>query len=325
MATAPSPHAIPIKTAARKLPVKRKHSDSDPPMQIPKPEPSSGAGASAAGASAAADDDDDLLLDDEPLDLEDDVKPPPFKFHRIWPEGDELRFLQGLLDSAADGLVFPRDLNVFYDRFSQSMSQPYTRSQLSEKLRRLRKKFRVLSARLSRGLDSSLLTPHDRALFHLSKQLWHPSFAATSPFAANIKKKNPKVRVRASSSPPPAAQPSSSPQPPDSGGNPDSDLAPQEEDEDDDEPLTRTTGMGLSTAKVVMDVFDSSLKDLRTVLVRRGLLFPDHASGSGDLNQRWREQRVAELDVLARRLRHQNVHNPNSMSPSTNPSKNDRG
>ncbi|XP_068658042.1 probable transcription factor At1g11510 [Aristolochia californica] len=294
MATNPSPLTIPIKTAARKLPVKRKLSDSDAPMQTPKVEPSLASG---------ADDDDDLLLDDEPLDLEDDVKPPPFKFHRIWPEIDEIRFLQSLLDSAADGLVYPRDLNLFYDRFSQSMSQPYTKSQLSEKLRRLRKKFRVLSARLSRGLDSSLLTPHDRALFHLSKQLWHPSFAATSPFAANIKKKNPKVRARASSSPPPATHPSSSPQPPDSGGNPDSDLAPQEEDEEKDESVIRSSGLGRCSAKAVMDVFDSSLKDIRTVLIRRGLLFPDHASGSGDLTQRWREQRVAELDVLARRLR----------------------
>ncbi|XP_068664020.1 uncharacterized protein [Aristolochia californica] len=293
MARTPSPLTVPIKTAARKLPVKRKLPDSDAPMQIPKVEPPLASG---------ADEDDDLLLDDEPLDLEDDVKPPPFKFHRIWPEIDERRFLQCLLDSAADGLVFPRDLTLFYDRFSQSMPQPYTKTQLSEKLRRLRKKFRVLSARLSRGLDSSLLTPHDRALFHLSKQLWHPSFAVTSPFAASIKKKNPKVRVRASCSPP-AAQPSSSPQPLDSGGNPDSDLAPQEEDEEEEEPLTRSCGLGRCTAKAVLDVFDSSLKDIRTVLIRQGLLFPGHVSGSGDLTQRWREQRVAELDVLARRLR----------------------
>lgn len=63
------------------------------------------------------------------------------------------------------------------------MSQPYTKSQLSEKLRRLRKKFRVISTRLSKGLDRSQLSTHDRALFDLSKRLWHPEYAATSPFS----------------------------------------------------------------------------------------------------------------------------------------------
>lgn len=63
------------------------------------------------------------------------------------------------------------------------MSQPYTKSQLSEKLRRLRKKFRVISTRLSKGLDKSQLSPQDRALYDLSKQLWHPDYAATSPFS----------------------------------------------------------------------------------------------------------------------------------------------
>ncbi|KAJ6798019.1 Uncharacterized protein M6B38_215375 [Iris pallida] len=39
------------------------------------------------------------------------------------------------------------------------MPQPYTRSQLSEKLRRLRKKYRTVSARVARGLDPSRLAP----------------------------------------------------------------------------------------------------------------------------------------------------------------------
>ncbi|KAF7831096.1 putative transcription factor [Senna tora] len=78
--------------------------------------------------------------------------PPLFKFHNIWIEPDEIRFLRGLLDSASDGLVFPRDLPVFYDRFSRTVSQPYTKSQLFEKLCRLRKKFRLVSSCLARGL-----------------------------------------------------------------------------------------------------------------------------------------------------------------------------
>ncbi|XP_057807196.1 uncharacterized protein LOC131021888 [Salvia miltiorrhiza] len=108
---------------------------------------------------------------------------PPFKFHRIWTEPDEIRFLQGLLDCSSQNLAFPRDLGIFYARFSATMSQPYTKSQLSEKLRRLRKKFRVISTRLSKGMDRSQLSLHDRALYDLSNRLWHPEFAATSPFS----------------------------------------------------------------------------------------------------------------------------------------------
>ncbi|XP_016437432.1 uncharacterized protein LOC107763459 isoform X1 [Nicotiana tabacum] len=126
----------------------------------------------------------------------DPQKPPPFKFHRIWTEPDEIRFLQGLLDDGS--LLFPRDLNIFYTRFSNTMSQPYTKSQLSEKLRRLRKKFRVISSRLSKGLDMSLLSPHDIALYDLSRQLWHPDFANTSPFNADKSKRSNLVGVKVS-------------------------------------------------------------------------------------------------------------------------------
>ncbi|KAJ6839381.1 putative hypermethylated in cancer 1 protein [Iris pallida] len=65
------------------------------------------------------------------------------------------------------------------------MPQPYTRSQLSEKLRRLRKKYRSLSARIARGAqDPSRLAPHDRDLLHLCTRLWHPDHASASPFSA---------------------------------------------------------------------------------------------------------------------------------------------
>ncbi|XBI73695.1 hypothetical protein VPH35_067392 [Triticum aestivum] len=145
--TAPHPTpSPPPASAARKLPIKRR----SPPRASSSP--SSSAGAASSGQN------------------------PPFKFQRIWSESDELRFLQGL--------VFPRDLNVFYDRFSESMPQPYTRSQLSEKLRRLKNKHRNVSSRVARGLDPARLAPHDRDVLHLCSRLWDPANAATSPFAA---------------------------------------------------------------------------------------------------------------------------------------------
>ncbi|GMY24696.1 probable transcription factor At5g28040 [Fagus crenata] len=221
-----------IKSSPRKLPIKRKtHPDSsssnpNPNFLSPK------------------------------LEQNDAVKSPPFKFHRIWSEPDEIRFLQGLRDCVSQGLSFPKDLHVFFDRFSNTMSQPYTKSQLSEKLRRLRKKFRVISSRLSRGLSPSMLSPHDRALYHLSKALWSPQFQFNNADA---------------------------------------------DDDDDDKEEEEEFGLGVVGAKAVLDVFDQCLKEVRAVLHHRGLLF--NSSKATDFDRRWQEQRVAELDVFACRLR----------------------
>ncbi|XP_058187126.1 probable transcription factor At3g04930 [Rhododendron vialii] len=283
-----------------------------------------------------------------------DGRQPPFKFHRIWTEPDEIRFLQCLLDST--DLSFPRDLNLFYSRFSSqtATSHPYTRSQLYEKLRRLRKKFRVVSSRLARG---AVLSPHDRALFDLSKRLWHPDFSSASPFLAgsgggsgsnsrssnqkNNKKSN-LVGVRVSFSPTLEID-----------NHTVSNRVGDDEDFEDDHVIDGGSidvfdngidvqlsevnveldnddvqeqelamlsgggrggggggggfggGIGEVVANTVMNVFDQSLKEVRTVLVSD--LGSDGPVVDGlvvdGLEKRWREQRVAELDVLGRRLR----------------------
>lgn len=267
-----------------------------------------------------------------------DPKHPPFKFHRIWTEPDEIRFLQGLLDGSSENLFFPRDLNVFYTRFSNTMSQPYTKSQLSEKLRRLRKKFRVISSRLAKGLDMSLLSPHDLALYDLSKQLWHPYFADTSPFnAADKSKKSNLVGVKVSFLPniPDPDQYGIVPYQDGNGSTRNGVSGENEENGDFDDgdgklsevnveldrgemgekrvdfsrldgPVQVGVGVGVGdiAAKVVMDVFDECLKDFRNGVGERsnlGVILKE--ASSDEFEERWKEQRVAELNVLARRMR----------------------
>lgn len=278
-----------------------------------------------------------------------DPKPPPFKFHRIWTEPDEIRFLQGLLDGSSENLFFPRDLNVFYTRFSNTMSQPYTKSQLSEKLRRLRKKFRVISSRLSKGLDRSLLSPHDRALYDLSKQLWHPDFSDTSPFNAEKSKKSNLVGVVKVSFLPNIYDPDRYGIVPYQDGNGSTcngvsmneEVEHGEDEENDgniefddkdgklsevnveldrgeigDEriefsrvngPVRVGVGFGAGdiAAKVVMDVFDECLSDFRNGVVgeRSNLGGILKEASSDEFEEKWKEQRVAELNVLASRMR----------------------
>ncbi|KAK1264173.1 hypothetical protein QJS04_geneDACA021226 [Acorus gramineus] len=240
---------LPIKTTARKLPIKRK-------PQTPEPstnpiEPSTTSSFKPQTLSDEGDDDDD-------------PRSPPFKFHRIWSESDETRFLRGLLSASAEGLSIPRDLNLFYDRFLSTMSSPYSKSQLSEKLRRLRKKFRIVSSRLSRGLDFSLLSSHDRDLFELSKQLWdikNPN---------NNKPRRPQPRLY------------------------------------DKEVVVKAEGIDRCTVRAILNVFDRSLEEVRMTLVKHRLIDPDRKEfieKRGDLERRWREQRIEELSLLSRRLR----------------------
>ncbi|XP_034601172.2 uncharacterized protein [Setaria viridis] len=158
------PGPCPRPPGARKLPIKRR-----------SPRPSSSPPSSSSSASS-----DPLRAPTAGGGGRSDQQQPPFKFQRIWSESDELRFLQGLLGCGAQGLIFPRDLN----RFSESMPQPYTRAQLSEKLRRLKNKYRSVSARVAGGLDPARLAPHDRDVLHLCSRLWDPANAATSPFAS---------------------------------------------------------------------------------------------------------------------------------------------
>ncbi|XP_059452310.1 probable transcription factor At5g28040 [Corylus avellana] len=276
------PPLVSIKSSPRKLPIKRKNllSSSDPNPNFLSSKLQS------------------------TLDQSDAVaKPPPFKFHRIWTEPDEIRFLQGLLDCASRGLSFPRDLQVFHDRFSGTMSQPYAKSQLSEKLRRLRKKFRVISSRLAGGLSPSVLSQHDRALYELSEKLWSPELSSSSTFGnnsndygSNEKKKKKKkksegslVGVRVSFSPALANLSSHSNQ----------NLRFQEIDGDVNVEYegSESGGLGGVAAKVALDVFDECLEEVRNRMV---VVYLNNKSSKV---LRWHRQRVAELEVLARRLR----------------------
>ncbi|XP_022759199.1 probable transcription factor At5g28040 [Durio zibethinus] len=222
-------------------------------------------------------------------------KPPAFKFHRIWTEPDEISFLQGLLQSHS--LSFPKDLPIFYSNFSNSISQPYTKSQLSEKLRRLRKKFRVISSRLARGLNLSALSAHDQALFDLSKRLWSREFASTSPFGKNSSGFN----VGFS-------------QDHENNGVDGNDFDDCDMIDNDWEVKINEVNVSYDfgggrgevingeaidgvVVKSVLDVFDECFKEVRMAFAKQGVAWMD------TMQRRWKKQRVSELNVLGRRLR----------------------
>ncbi|KAI3798660.1 hypothetical protein L1987_33938 [Smallanthus sonchifolius] len=299
--------------SSRKLPIKRKTPNSTLILTTPNLE------------STAPDD--DTAADDHYAT----ARHPPFKFHRIWTEPDEIRLLQGLLDSSSQGLSFPRDLGIFYAQFANGMSQPYSKSQLSEKLRRLRKKFRVISSRLSKGLDKSLLSPQDRALYDLSKQLWDPDHLCLPFGGTNSNRKPNLVAAEVSFSP---ELPSSStavlalPSVVKKTNNSDNDnkinklegsfkdnlngndgrdvKVDNDNDNDVNAESVPNVGDDLSSgivhfaSKTLADVLDRSLKEIRVMIDVRRCSNLEKEIG---FEKRWRDQRDAEFDVLAKRLK----------------------
>ncbi|WCJ25223.1 DNA-binding storekeeper protein-related transcriptional regulator [Euphorbia peplus] len=246
----------------------------------------------------------------------------PFKFHRIWTEPDEILFLHALFDSSSHGLSFPRDMPIFYHKFSSSLSQPYTKSQFSEKLRRLRRKFRVISARISRGLCYSRLSPHDRALFDVSKKLWGSDLDTLLPdvqmdsrkidlnaggntnISVDYSQRINMVGVKVTFAPVlPVKVPDR--------GEVDCRLIDINKAVDGnvgemrvDCDLGGVTKGGLEgaesvVAKSVMSVFDESMKEVERIREREKL----RALSESEFERRWKVQRIAEVDVFARRLR----------------------
>ncbi|XP_019439482.1 PREDICTED: probable transcription factor At5g28040 [Lupinus angustifolius] len=257
-----------------KLPIKRKtlHSSNNNPTLSPNPNPNPNPNTNTNNHNSSS----------------------PFKFHRIWTEPDEIRFLQGLLDSASQGLVFPKHLDIFYHRFSTATCHPYTKSQLSEKLRRLRNKFRAVSSRILGGLDIAALSPHNRAMYDLSRKLWSAEFASVSPFvevksshgkgigdSGRVRVEEDDGRIRVDRENPNQSERC------DGGGN---------------EKVSSGFGGGKIdgvASKIVLDVFDECVEDAKKdVSLWHGVL-------CGDMNfrRRWQEQRSLELDVFVKRLR----------------------
>lgn len=161
----------------------------------------------------------------------------------------------------------------------------------------------MISSRLARGLDASMLSPHDRALYDLSKKLWSADFSSISPLAGN-----PSQGI---------ASTSKNKVEDDSNQNEHRDSLRTNVDQDVGEPREDDYGegkLGVVASKTVMEVFDQCLREARMSLVLQGMLNADHefseamsVSSKGgkmiDFEKRWEEQKALELDVFARRLR----------------------
>ncbi|MQL86705.1 hypothetical protein Taro_019238 [Colocasia esculenta] len=98
-------------------------------------------------------------------------------FQRLWTDEDEIAILQGFLDFSsgrrrAAVAAHHHDTGPFYDQIRARLRLDFNKSQLVEKLRRLKKKYRNVTGKMSSGKDHAFRSPHDQATFELSRQIW---------------------------------------------------------------------------------------------------------------------------------------------------------
>ncbi|GJN10897.1 hypothetical protein PR202_ga29039 [Eleusine coracana subsp. coracana] len=101
-------------------------------------------------------------------------------FQRLWTEEDEIVILRGFAEfTAARGTAFAShqyDTDPFYEDMRRRLQLDFSKSQLVEKLRRLKRKYRNCISRLRDSGDAfSFRSPHEQAIFEIARNIWRPA------------------------------------------------------------------------------------------------------------------------------------------------------
>ncbi|KAL6567474.1 hypothetical protein OROGR_001142 [Orobanche gracilis] len=94
-------------------------------------------------------------------------------FQRLWSEDDEIAILKGMIDYKAKKKSDPvTDLNAFHDFIKKNLHVDVTRTQLQDKIRRLKKKYENNKSKEKEGKEKTFFKPHEQKAYELSKYVW---------------------------------------------------------------------------------------------------------------------------------------------------------
>ncbi|GFP92932.1 mediator-associated protein 1 [Phtheirospermum japonicum] len=95
-------------------------------------------------------------------------------FQRLWSEEDEIVILKGMIDYSAKKKSDPvADLNAFHDFIKKNLHIDVTKTQLQDKIRRLKKKYENNKSREKKdGKERTFPKPHEQKAYELSKSVW---------------------------------------------------------------------------------------------------------------------------------------------------------
>ncbi|XP_059435683.1 GLABROUS1 enhancer-binding protein-like [Corylus avellana] len=94
-------------------------------------------------------------------------------FQRVWSEGDEIAILKGMLEFAAKRGADPiTDAVAFHEFVKKSLHVDVTKTQLVDKIRRLKKKYNNIAERAKKGKLLPVSKAHEHKAFELSRKVW---------------------------------------------------------------------------------------------------------------------------------------------------------
>ncbi|KAL6272020.1 hypothetical protein ACE6H2_022712 [Prunus campanulata] len=89
---------------------------------------------------------------------------------RIWSDDDEITILEGMIDYYTKQGVHPNaDMFAFHDFMKKSLKADVNKTQLQDKIRRLKKKY---ESNVDKGKKYNPVKPHELKVFDLSKKVW---------------------------------------------------------------------------------------------------------------------------------------------------------
>lgn len=96
---------------------------------------------------------------------------------RLWSEDDEIAILKGITEYRSKTGTDPNaDMVAFHEFIKKSLHVDVSKSQLHDKIRRLKKKFQVNAEKGEKnGQEPEFAKPHDFKCFQLSKKIWASS------------------------------------------------------------------------------------------------------------------------------------------------------
>ncbi|URE17797.1 hypothetical protein MUK42_10768 [Musa troglodytarum] len=98
-------------------------------------------------------------------------------FQRLWTDEEEIKILQEFLGfTSRRGTTFASHqygTGPFYEETKKQLHFEFTKNQLIEKLRRLKKKYRNCVSRMrSMGKDFAFRSTHERAIYDIARNIW---------------------------------------------------------------------------------------------------------------------------------------------------------
>lgn len=207
-------------------------------------------------------------------------------FQRLWSEDDEIAVLKGMMEfSTKKGIDPNQDMNAFHDFIKKSLHIDVSRSQLMDKIRRLKKKYvNNLKRGIKKGEDVNLSKPHEQKAYELSKKIWggeDGNGVLDSAVKSNGKAK--KVQAQKGSS--------KQSEPPVNGPK----QAVKMEVDVDKEPTLKITDV----EKFLLDK-NIGVAGLEDYVINSGLTMVG-ASKKTELEKRWKKLQIAQLELYVER------------------------